>query len=294
MSLIYNATFDSGTRVLSLLDKAGNVISSCEVPSKELVDDITKPLTFKATQDGSTVTLCKTGTVDGAFQTSRDGGNTWTDYTIDTAITLNTGDEVSFRAKADRTEAPSNKNYFYFKMTGEIEAWHNVMSLYRTNDYATYKSMVDYAFYGLFQRCASLTKAPELPATTLAKGCYNNMFAYCHSLTKAPELPATTLVFGCYSNMFRDCQSLTKAPVLPAIILAQNCYSNMFRGCQSLKEVRISATTTDTDALFNWLSGVSATGDFYCKPSATIFPTDSPSGIPENWTRRDIADYPQT
>ena len=103
MALIYNATFDSGTRVLSLLDKAGNVISSCEVPSKSNVDDITKPLTFKATQDGSTVTLAKKYSTSGAFQKSRDGGNTWTDYTIGSKITLNTGDEVSFRAKADRT-----------------------------------------------------------------------------------------------------------------------------------------------------------------------------------------------
>ena len=93
MALIYNATFDSQTRILSLLDKAGNVISSCEVPSKD-VDDITKPLTFKATQDSSTVKLIKSGSPSGDFQTSRDGGNTWTDYTIDTAITLKTGDEV--------------------------------------------------------------------------------------------------------------------------------------------------------------------------------------------------------
>ena len=346
MALIYNATFDSQTRILSLLDKAGNVISSCEVPSKELVDDITKPLTFRATQDGSTVKLTKNGSPSGDFQTSRDGGKTWSDYTLDTAIPLNTGDEVSFRAKADRTTAQSNSDYFYFEMTGKIEAWHNVMSLYRTNDFATYDTTVDYAFYQLFSGCGSLTKAPELPATTLAIDCYaymfascqsltkapelpatkladycyesmfyrcqslteapvlpattlavvcySNMFASCQSLTKAPELPATTLVYGCYSAMFSSCQSLTKAPVLPATTLESYCYYNMFDGCKSLKEVRISATTTATNALNYWLAGVSATGNFYCDPNATIFPTDSASGIPKGWVRHALADYPVT
>ena len=270
MALIYNASFDSTTRVLSLLDKAGNVISSCEVPSKD-VDDITKPLTFKATQDGSTVTLKQKGSPSGDFQTSRDGGNTWIDYTIDDVITLNIGDKVSFRAKADRTSGQGDYTYYYFKMTGKIEAWHNVMSLYRTNDFATCESVFNYAFANLFNGCASLTKAPALPATKLADSCYWVMFFSCQSLTKAPSLPATTLVY--------------------------DCYYKMFDGCRSLNEVRISATKIAPDAphaLYNWLEGVSATGDFYCDPNATIFPTDSASGIPKNWTRRNIADYPQT
>ena len=160
MSLIYNAKFDKNTRKLSFEDKAGNEIYSFTVPERVPVDSVTKPLTFRATQDGSTVKLTKAGSPNGAFQTSRDGGNTWTDYTIDTAISLNTGDEVSFRAKADRTSAQSFQNRFYFKMTGKIEAWHNVMSLYRTNDFATYESVVTSAFESLFRDCTSLTKAP--------------------------------------------------------------------------------------------------------------------------------------
>ena len=266
MALIYNATFDKNTRKLSFEDRAGNEIYSFTVPERApAVDDITKPLTFRATQDGSTVKLSKTGSPSGTFQTSRDGGNTWEDYTIDTAITLNTGDEVSFRAKADRTSGQSGSNYFYFEMTGKIEAWHNVMSLYRTNDFATYNTVPSYAFFILFNGCTSLVKAPALPATTLAYYCYNQMFSGCQSLTKAPELPATTL--------------------------AGYCYGGMFKGCQSLKEVRISATKDASFALAQWLSGVSATGDFYCDPNATIFPTDV-SGIPRNWTRHNIADYP--
>ena len=281
-------------------------------------DDITKPLTFRATQDGSTVYITRYGSPTGSFQTSRDGGNTWTNYTIGRVIALNTGDEVSFRAKDDRSAYRDNYEYFSFAMTGKIEAWHNVMSLYRTKYFATYKYAVNYAFNCLFNNCTSLTKAPvlpatsldqscyesmffgcqsltkapELPATTLADNCYERMFSGCQSLTKAPELPATTLANSCYEHMFSGCRSLTKAPELPATTLANSCYERMFSSCQSLKEVRISATKTAPNALGNWLYGVSATGDFYCDPNATIFPTGSASGIPENWTRHNIADYP--
>ena len=295
MALIYNATFDKNTRKLSFEDKAGNEIYSFTVPERApAVDDITKPLTFKATQDGSTVGLIRRGRPSGDFQTSRDGGNTWTDYTLNTAITLNAGEEVSFRAKADRTSGQNTQNYFRFQMTGKIEAWHNVMSLYRTNDFSTYNTAVYEGFFNLFLNCTSLTKAPVLPATTLASYCYERMFFGCQSLTKAPELPATTLATHCYLRMFESCQSLTKAPVLPATTLAEFCYKSMFSGCQSLNEVRIAATTkaqNALNALNDWLKDVSATGDFYCNPNATIFPTGT-SGIPENWTRHNIADYP--
>ena len=244
MSLIYNATFDSQTRVLSLLDKAGNVISSCEVPSKELVDDITKPLTFKATQDGSTVTLTEYGSPSGAFQASRDGGKTWVNYKINTYITLNTGGEVSFRANSDRTSAQYSQDYFYFRMTGKVEAWHNVMSLYRKLDFATYESVVKCAFYRLFKDCKSLTKAPALPATTLADHCYYGMFYNCTSLAEAPALPATTLAGNCYMSMFNGCTSLTKAPSLPATTLADYCYYDMFYDCTSLAEAPALPATT--------------------------------------------------
>ena len=266
MTLLYNATFDKTTRKLAFEDRAGNEIYSFTVPERApTVDDITKPLTFRATQDGSTVTLKKTGSPYGGFQTSRDGGNTWADYTIGTAITLNTDDEVSFRANIDRTSEQSNQKYFYFKTTGKIEAWHNVMSLYRANDFATYNTVVSYAFYRLFYGCTSLTKAPALPVTKLSYGCYNSMFNGCQSLTKAPELPAT--------------------------ILPDYCYGGMFENCQSLKEVRISATKDKAFSLANWLEGASATGDFYCDPNATIFQAGG-SGIPRGWRRLDINDYP--
>ena len=35
----------------------------------------------------------------------------------------------------------------------------------------------------MFEGCTSLVNAPELPATTLARGCYDLMFKGCTSLT---------------------------------------------------------------------------------------------------------------
>ena len=271
MSLVYNATFDSQTRILSLLDKAGNVISSCGVPSKD-VDDITKPLTFKAKQDGSTVRISRYGSPEGAFEMSTDGGNTWTDYTIGTSISLNTGDEVSFRAKADRTSGQGYNEYFIFIMTGKIEAWHNVMSLYRTNDFATYDTVMEYAFSRLFKDCTSLTKAPALPATTLDRWCYQFMFWNCVSLIKAPELRATTLANDCYKGMFRECSSLNEV----------RC---QMPSSYNVQQIRNYTDGTDFP-IYPWLEGVSSTGTFYTNADAN-WPSGA-SGIPENWTRVNI------
>ena len=311
MSLIYNATFDKNTRKLSFEDKAGNEIYSFTVPERgPAVDDITKPLTFRATQDGSTVSLKKFATPTGAFQTSSDGGNTWSDYTFDSAITINTGEEVSFRAKSNRTSNQESTSHFYFEMTGKIEAWHNVMSLYRTNDFATYKSVVWFAFSNLFEDCASLTKAPALPATTLAHNCYHNMFRGCTSLIKAPVLPATTLAGYCYSNMFNGCTSLTKAPVLPATTLAGYCYEYMFNGCTSLAEApalpattlsnncyyymfkgctslvnapELTATTLETYCYYYMFNGCSSLNEVHCQMPSSYSSSQISSSYTNNW-----------
>ena len=270
MSLIYNATFDKNTRKLSFEDKAGNEIYSFIVPERVPVDDITKPLTFRATQDGSTVKLTNDGSPVGSFQTSRDGGNTWTNYTLYTAITLNIGDEVSFRAKSDRTSAQGTNDYFQFKMTGKIEAWHNVMSLYRTSDFATYDTVVSYAFFRLFYGCTSLTKAPALPATKLASECYEAMFSGCTSLTEASELPATTLANYCYSGMFYGCGSLNEVRCkIPSTIRTED----------------IPTYTVDDSSIpaYTWLEGVASTGTFYTNADAN-WPSGA-SGIPTGWTR---------
>ena len=270
MSLIYNATFDKNTRKLSFEDKAGNEIYSFTVPERApTVDDITKPLTFKATNDGSTVTLTKYGSPTGAFQTSRDGGNTWKDYTIGSKITLNIGGEVSFRAKYDRTLGQRDDEYFRFNMTGKIEAWHNVRSMHRTNDFATYDIISSYAYYGMFRNCTSLTKAPILPDTLLNQDTYTYMFSGCTSLVKAPELRVVELAAYCFSSMFYNCSSLKEVSCYIPPKYSEHDIFNATNGPNSNK--------------YPWLYGVSSTGTFYTNADAH-WPSGA-SGVPKGWNR---------
>ena len=118
-------------------------------------------------------------------------------------------------------------------------------------DYATvetgqHPAMANYCFCSLFHSCTALTKAPDLPATTLVEGCYSRMFLGCTSLTQAPALPATTLADFCYTAMFGHCTGLTKAPALPATTLAAACYTAMFAECTSLIQAPTLPATTLT------------------------------------------------
>ena len=152
-------------------------------------------------------------------------------------------------------------------------------------------TLVDFCYYYMFRGCTGLTQAPTLPATTLAKSCYFSMFYGCTSLVQAPTLPATTLANSCYCSMFSGCTALTQAPALPATKLAFDCYRIMFRGCTALNEVRVSATDISaSDCTTDWLKDVSSTGDFWRNPNTSW--TSGTSGIPNNWTRLNIADYP--
>ena len=194
----------------------------------------------------------------------------------------------------------------------KIKARGNIASLNKgTNDaYKTnYLTADDHGYLFLFLDCASLIQAPELPATTLMDNCYDSMFYNCTSLVNAPSLPATELSGACYANMFKGCTSLVNAPALPATTLSALCYYNMFGGCTSLiqaPELLASALTNYSYAhmfenctslnyikclatnrsaekcTFDWVKGVTTTGNFYKSPSATW--ETGTSGIPTGWT----------
>ncbi len=164
------------------------------------------------------------------------------------------------------------------------------------------RTLIDYKNYGtvstanarfskLFLECTELTKAPELPATTLAEYCYYHMFKGCTNLTKAPVLPATTLVKDCYNQMFYECTELTKAPELPATTLVRNCYAQMFQGCTKLNEVTIKAETIAEGAtlpLYSWLKDVASSGTIYCNETFYTTNTTFKSSVPSGWSRANI------
>ena len=198
-------------------------------------------LKFTAQQDNSTISLTSKTSPDIKYSLN---GGAWTQWDY-SAITLNTGDTVRMKGNNSSGFSTSNSNYNQFKMTGKISASGNIMSLLYDDNFERKLTIpCNFCFNSMFTDCTSLTTAPELPATTLAKHCYWHMFRGCTSLTTSPELPATTLATGCYSYMFSGCANLTTAPNLPATTLASGCYQYMFYGCTNLTTApELPATT---------------------------------------------------
>ena len=246
----YNYTFNGWLPEISPAN--GNVdyvaqFTATEIPTEpeeDPADDITLPyVTFRAEQAGSTLGLTRKSSI----QTLEYSKNKSTWSTLDTSSTVtldNVDDEVYVRGKL--SGIMSWTNYTRFKMTGKIAAYGNIKALWDYEDLnAPLKEMCGLS---LFNDCVSLTKAPKLPDTTLAKSCYEQLFKNCTSLTKAPVLPATTLASVCYQNMFASCTSLIQAPELPATTLATGCYKSMFYGCKLLvKAPELPATTLATE-----------------------------------------------
>ena len=277
------------------------------------------PLTFEAKADGFTVTLTSNMDPLPSLEYSIDGG-AWTDFTfsgdIATTDPVNIGHTISFRG--------NNTRFFYsdydshisnFSCSQDCYLYGNMMSLLSAESYAMNTSVGESAFYrlfygntniyshdtkqlalpattlarscyeSLFSGCTHLTTAPNLPATTLATTCYYNMFSGCAGLVNAPEISATTLAYFCCASMFSGCTSLTTGPTLYATTLDDCCYDNMFKNCSNLNSVTCLATNISAEGCTeSWLDGVAATGTFTAANN-TVAWSEGTSGIPSGWTR---------
>ena len=248
-------------------------------------------LCFTAKQSYSTIQLTKVGSPSDINLQTSTNGSSWTPYNIGDVITVpNEGGKVYFAAVVSNyTIASSPSDFYKFVTTGEFEASGNVNSLLEEDPNIARTMSLEgrqFCYVCLFSG-AALTTAPELPATTLAYGCYAMMFQGCTSLTQAPVLPAEGLADFCYYYMFQGCTSLTQAPELPAYQLIESCYAYMFQGCTSLNYVSAGFDNwVPTNATDNWLNNVAATGTFVC-PSTLIgnTPEDlrSTSTVPSGW-----------
>ena len=207
-----------------------------------------KPYLCFTSAGDSTVAMTQNGTpntsANKVIQYKLNNGQ-WQTWDL-SAVTLADGDKMYIKSDDEISMAESTNIYKMFVMTGSIAASGNVMSLIAFSD-----TLTDYGLCDLFKGCTSLTQAPELPATTLAYGCYSNMFYGCTSLTQAPALPATTLESSCYEGMFYNCTSLTIAPELPATTLEAFCYASMFRYCTSLTTTSALPATTLTSSCYS-------------------------------------------
>ena len=276
--------------------------SDCVVVTMGSYNPLTIPLTFEAMTAGATVSLIKHNSEqygnapNVTLETSTDGIS-WTTYKIDSTITLtNVGDKVMFRGTNARY-ATGTSAYHNFSLGGDCYVYGNIMSLINATDYATTTSLGhsennQYALACLFQGCEKLYNSDmtiDLPATGLAKYCYQQMFKDCTHLTVAPELPtgkdpADDLKESCYQGMFQNCISLAESPELPAKALVSNCYDYMFSGCTSLSYVTCLATSGISQGTHtsSWLSNVADKGTFITAAGVNWL-MSSESGIPENW-----------
>jgi len=253
-------------------------------------------------------------------------------------INVSAGDKVRFKGSGCGT---ASTTYSTFGGTAEVEAYGNTMSLLHGDSFATSLTVSSYCFLELFNRYTNLVKADNLilPARSLYTSCYEGMFEYT-SITKAPELPATSLGQQCYAYMFNNCTSLITGPSdLPATSAGRKCYyymfqkctslqtapasinlssgmsstghncegmfrncwvlttspvinmptleryscEEMFYGCERLNYVTCLATTVKSSSCDDWLSGVSSTGTFVKAASMTSW-SSGVDGIPTNWT----------
>ena len=132
-----------------------------------------EPLCFTAEEANSTVALSAVGSAPVVSLECSTDGSTWSPFVVGTTtVTLaNVGDKVYVRATSagNTGMGTSTSNYNMFVMTGKIAASGNVDTLLDQNGNAT---LTSYCYIHMFDGCASLTTAPELPATTLAERCY--------------------------------------------------------------------------------------------------------------------------
>ena len=273
----------------------GKTVSRLFINGREVALGSTdsEALCFTSIYDNQTIKLIKEGSPDNInLQTSTDG-KSWTPYNVEDIITVpNAGGKVYFKAiGSNYTLAISPNDCYKFITTSEFEdsgfeASGNVNSLLEEDpNIARTMSLEGRNFcYAYLFSGTSLTTAPELPATTLAYGCYAFMFQNCPLLTQAPVLPAEGLAEFCYYYMFENCTALTSAPELPAYQLIESCYAYMFQGCTSLNYVSVGFDNWVPNATSDWLNSVSATGTFVC-PSTLIDNTTerSTSTVPSSW-----------
>lgn len=165
--------------------------------------EVTKPaaaytdcLTF--TGESSEFTLKATNkTQDGTLQWSTDH-NTWTTLNGTEAM-QSVGKKLYLRGKGNTKfyDAPNDKGVRWV-LSAKADCSGNIQTLLDWENPPTSISRI-YCYYSMFRECTNLTSAPELPATTLAPGCYRNMFSGCIKLKV--NTSSGTKIFTCPSTI---------------------------------------------------------------------------------------------
>ena len=183
-------------------------------------------------------------------------------------------------------QAGQNGDYVSNAASFNVEG--NIMSLIYGDNFINQTSFTS----GTYNLCSLFKKAKVvsaenliLPATTLTQYCYRAMFSWATYLTKAPALPATTLAKGVYWYMFESC-AITTAPDLLAETLVEECYGSMFTSCASLNFIKCMAIAgfNSKNCKQTWTNGVASSGTFVKDSGVSVSTwTNGASGIPTNW-----------
>lgn len=267
-------------------DYEGSEVPVHDYSKDYLTFDILSPGTilWKAYGSGATKTI----------QYSLNGG-AWTSITSTTSgvsIPVAKNDVLRFKGTETQYCNGNKSNYSGFDAgTASFNVSGNIMSMLAGDNFVNANTLpTTYTFTQFFK--LSLVVSAEhliLPPMSLTQYCYRAMFSKCSNLTVAPELPATTLATGCYYYMFEDCAFET-APVLPATSLATTCYYYMFTGCANLNYIKCFALNHQSGQVDHWVNGVAAEGTFVKNPDETW--TTGISGIPTGWVVYNIGEEP--
>lgn len=253
---------------------------------------------------------------------SKDGIN-WQDTDIaSSGLTASKGQKIYLRGDNTRISLNQN-NYRYLRTNGKHNVSGNILSLvykdfedktdtpttdstftflfYNDVDLVSAENLIlpcenmrSYMYYGLFDGCTNLEKAPkELPSTKLGSYCYQMMFYNCKKLTEVPSLlPAQNVsVVQPYHYMFYGCESLRIPPVINLYgALGDNTTtgtigSYMFYNCP-LEEIRLPYLSDFSEGtkvyLQSWINSENGTA-YLCKSLEGKL-TPSNNTIPTSWT----------
>ena len=192
-------------------------------------------------------------------------GGEWHTTAGSTTLLLNSGDKVRFK---HISTADNQLSGCFSGNSTQFEAYGNAESLEYGDDFVGKTSIKiagnssgSGAFASLFKNSTGLVSVEslKLPATAGTNYCYSSMFEGCNKITKAPDILISSLGGSSFHRVY-----------------------HMFYGCTNLGYVKCLATEKTNNTLFEWLSGVSATGTFV-KARGTTYKSGA-SGIPSGWT----------
>ena len=220
-------------------------------------------VTFTADEEQTFIMSAKNSYKIPGLEYSVNNG-TWKKVVTGEAVTFGGNNNGTLRLRGKNNLEGTSKQYSAYSQISFGKTDVNVActgDIRTLLDYTNYKDVATKSarFRHLFEDCTQLTSAPDLPAKTLADGCYSYMFSGCSKLETGPkELPAITLADDCYSHMFSGCSKLETGPKeLPATTLAESCYMGMFRNCTNLKNVpdELPAKTMFKNCYFDMFTG---------------------------------------